>query len=296
MNFGKFEKTNKMDYTNIIKQAIFHLMNGEYPHTQKAIVEKLKARNYKTSTATFTNVKNGTAGHRTIVNHAKGLQAILKEDFNLVYDEVKKDFIESTNPRLTPSTHQSNHNNKTLVPLITKGRLTLSQKIAFILSAKTEVVELGLSLRTFTSYFQSRSYDEFGQHIEKLLRNGVNIKCFVLDPNCAVVDLLTQQGEKDLKARIERVLARLQEESDRFKSKEFKGTIIAYTYDHIPYNHFNIIDGEAQNGRMIISNYVYGIKRADCPVFKFTKKQNLILFKRYWSSYQKTLEQAKQIF
>jgi hypothetical protein len=69
----------------------------------------------------------------------------------------------------------------------------------------------------------------------------------------------------------------------------------AYTYRHIPYNHFLIVDGKTRAGKMMVSHYMYGVKRADCPVVEFSKQTNHDLYRKYWKSYQDLILHAKAI-
>jgi hypothetical protein len=55
------------------------------------------------------------------------------------------------------------------------------------------------------------------------------------------------------------------------------------------------IDGQTPAAKMMISHYIYGESRANCPVIEFTKKDNLLLYKRYRTSLQRLTSDARPI-
>jgi hypothetical protein len=75
----------------------------------------------------------------------------------------------------------------------------------------------------------------------------------------------------------------------------YPGKFEVFTYKHIPYNYFMIVDGATPNGGMMVSHYLYGIPRAKCPVLEFTKSDNHDLYMRYWNSYQMLAQGAKAV-
>jgi hypothetical protein len=44
-----------------------------------------------------------------------------------------------------------------------------------------------------------------------------------------------------------------------------------FGYSHIPCFHAVCVDPRTELGRMTVSNYLHGIKRAEAPVFQFSK-------------------------
>jgi hypothetical protein len=55
------------------------------------------------------------------------------------------------------------------------------------------------------------------------------------------------------------------------------------------------IDGNEVNGRMLISPYLYGIKRAEMPHFDISKPEHDVMFKTYWRSITEILVNSRQL-
>jgi len=55
------------------------------------------------------------------------------------------------------------------------------------------------------------------------------------------------------------------------------------------------VDGDSPNGKVMVSHYVYGLSRANCPVVEFSKQSNPALYDRYWDSLKKLAENARQL-
>ncbi|MBI1227818.1 MAG: hypothetical protein GC192_21465 [Bacteroidetes bacterium] len=183
----------------------------------------------------------------------------------------------------------------------TEGRLEIHQKVAFISNAQKEVVEFGVTLNTFASYFNSRRDGEYKTHVEELLNRGVNFKCYLLDPesNEASVYFDDRRREQDNEIinvePIRDAIRKLANIKKTIDAKSFIGKFEVFTYKHIPYNYFMIVDGNTPNGGMMVSHYLYGIQRAKCPVWEFNKSHNHEMYRRYWESYQKLIKGARPI-
>ena len=90
------------------------------------------------------------------------------------------------------------------------GRLPLHEKVAFFQGAKSEVIEVGIALRSFSGYFEQRPSHEFKEPVIELLRKGVTFKCLVLDPDTDIAQMYAQdRGEPELVDNIRRSLERL---------------------------------------------------------------------------------------
>jgi hypothetical protein len=92
-------------------------------------------------------------------------------------------------------------NQKLGFTLYEAGRRNIDEKVALIQTAKCEVVELGIALRTFSSYFVA-SY-EFKDHVLELLRYGVVFKCVAMDPDCEVAAKYAEDREVRQNSSIE---------------------------------------------------------------------------------------------
>ena len=176
------------------------------------------------------------------------------------------------------------------------GRRSIDEKVALIQPAKSEVVELGIALRTFSSYFEQRASYEFKDHVLELLRNGVVFKCVAMDPDCEVAAKYAEdRGETELLDRIRSSLKFLKPLSNEFKQLGLPGKFEIYVYSHVPYFHAVCVDGDKANGHMFISPYVHATKRAETPGFEFSKSEHLIMFEKYWASVKKLLTDSRQL-
>ena len=177
-----------------------------------------------------------------------------------------------------------------------KGRLLISEKVAFMQNARYEIIELGTGLTTFTGYFTNRRPAEFKDHIIKLLQQSVTFKCMLLDPDCNIA----KEFAKDLKERtlikdIRCSIRELKKQQNEFESLNLKGSFEIYVYRHAPYFHAVCIDPETEAGRITISHYIHGLHRAEAPVFQFCKALNKEMFAKYWLSTKELLNESKRV-
>jgi len=177
-----------------------------------------------------------------------------------------------------------------------EGRLLISEKVAFMQNAKREIIELGTGLTTFTGYFTNRRPAEFKDYVVELLRQGVTFKCMLLDPDCNIAKEYAKDcKEKTLLDDIHQSIKELKEQQDNFRSLKLKGSFEIYTYRHTPYFHAVCIDPETEEGKITISHYMHGIRRAETPVFQFCKGLNNKIFAKYWFSIKKLFTQSRQL-
>ena len=177
----------------------------------------------------------------------------------------------------------TNFGSKRKHPLIHElGRLPIHEKVAFFQSAESEVIEVGIALRSFSGYFEQRPAHEFKQPVMGLLRKGVNFKCLALDPDSEIAkQYATDRQEPALLDNIRRSLERLCRLRDEFKNLGLPGAFEVYTYSHFPYCYILLIDPESPNGRAHISHYMHATKRSETPVIEVHKSVSPLLFERY---------------
>jgi class 3 adenylate cyclase len=177
---------------------------------------------------------------------------------------------------------------------IHEGRLPIQDKIKFMKSARTEVIEIGASLRTFANYFTGRPSGEFRDYVIDLLQNGVRFKCYVLDPKGMSAKMYAQDREEEnLILNIQNSIDQLQNQAKELASLGLKGSLEVYVYDRLPYFYLMCVDPASENGKMAVSHYMSGILRADAPVIQFSKSSNPELFKKYWHSLQELTNTAQ---
>ncbi|MEW2400208.1 hypothetical protein [Streptomyces sp. NPDC046862] len=66
------------------------------------------------------------------------------------------------------------------------GRPPPTEKAAFLAGAQTEIIEIGVALRSLTSLFVSRPERDFADPVRRLLSRGVRITYLVADPESAL--------------------------------------------------------------------------------------------------------------
>jgi hypothetical protein len=284
----------------------FELLKRTKNYKQVTIVRKLKNLDFKISKPSFSNILNGRrAGSDALWIASNGIRELVAQELNYCWDG--EDFVEDkTRTRkllIVPDRPEKEpgHEHPAGFLFHESGRLSIAEKVNFFSSAQVELVEFGITLNTFSSYFFSRSEEEFKVHIETLLDKGINIKCYLLDPasNEALLYFNDRsraiEEEKNTPEKIKEAIRRLEKVHREFAEKRYTGAFEVYAYKHIPSNYFLIVDGESLNGKMMASHYLYGERRANCPVIEFSKKDHRSLFRRYWNSYLALAKDAKRI-
>ncbi len=289
---------------NFIIKKGFDLLQAKKAYSQRDIVNKLKALDVQVSVAHFNNIISGKrVGQKTILIVEQGVMEIIKKEIDFYYNEVKTDF-EWCN---TPSWQEEivsvmkKVQDKNSFLLHENGRLALHHKTDFINTANKELIELGVRMKSFSDYFYFRNDAEYKNHIFALLERGINIKSYLIDPTSQQASLYFRDRTKWLEEEIDsprvidQVIIRLKKLQKEIESHKFQGKMEMYTYNHIPNNHFLIVDPETPQARMIVSHYLYGITRANCPVMEFEKKDNRVLFRKYYNSFKMMVDGAKRI-
>ena len=284
----------------IIKKG-FLILKTQKQYNQLKVVNKLKALKFKSSTASLNNILNDKrAGESTLDTHSEGIQKFIKQECCLRWEESKNDFVPI--PSCIPSEIEEETEQEKNGITFHEGRLHISDKVRFFSTAKNEMIEFGLTLNTFTSYFFRRRPDEFKLPIHNLLERGVNIKCYLLDPDSNEARMYfedrknyyLEEGEGIDKIR--RTLTRFKNILEEIDSYGFEGKMEVHIYKHVPHQYSMVIDqNDPHNGKLHISQYLSGELRSHCPVIECARKDNPTLFMLYCSSLQKLMSGAKRV-
>lgn len=86
-------------------------------------------------------------------------------------------------------------------PEFYEGRRNPSEKIEFYRRARYEVIEIAATLHALSFYYESIAGKEYSDHVKDLLRNGVNIKLFLLDPDSVFAKTYNESTEEECKWR-----------------------------------------------------------------------------------------------
>jgi hypothetical protein len=177
-----------------------------------------------------------------------------------------------------------------------EGRLTVPNKVAFFKDAQQEIIEIATAARSFANYFESRSYHEFRQPVEEILKRGVNFSVYVLDPNGINTSVYaTDMHDPELVSKITRSLETLKKLRDELKSAKFPGKFEVFTYSQLPACYLLMIDPKLPQGRMHFSHYLNGLKRADTPVVEVYKSKNPLLFNKYFEYLTRLTKSSKRV-
>jgi len=288
-----------------IIQVGVELLKEKQGYSQLAIVEKLELLNFKVSEAALSKiVRNNEGGNKILKIAAEGIQELIRREIGVEWEETKySDTLGSDwKQTLIKETETTAH------PLVNPGftfyedgRLPIAQKVDFISEAKQEVIEFGVVLNTFAGYFFSRNEKEFKQHVQGLLTKGVHFKCYLLDPDCEETNMyfsdLAKHLPDELKSigKIREAIEKLGKVQQQFINAGYRGTFEIFAYQHIPANYFMTVDGDSPDGKLMVSHYVYGLSRANCPVLEFSKKNNPALYDRYWDSLKMLAQNARRL-
>jgi hypothetical protein len=177
------------------------------------------------------------------------------------------------------------------------GRLPLAEKVAFLEGTQSEMIEMGVGLSTFASYFHKFDKALFKEPVRRLVERGVSFKCLAIDPDAPVARTYCEdRKERNYLRNTKDVFDQLLSVKNEFLQDRLRGTFELYTYPHMPYFHAMCSDmGEERprrSGRMLVSNYLSATKRADCPVMRFSARSNPKLFEAYWNSIRTLLRES----
>ncbi|MFM9952039.1 MAG: hypothetical protein ACKV1O_29175 [Saprospiraceae bacterium] len=280
------------------------LLKEKQGYSQLQIIEKMEVLGFNVSESALSKiVRYKEGGNKILKIAAEGIQELIRREIGVEWEETK--YSDAPPSNWAPSLVEIE---TTVLPsanpgftFYKDGRLPIAQKVDFISGAKQEVIEFGVVLNTFAGYFFSRNEKEFKHHVQELLAKGVNFKCYLLDPDCEETQLYFSDRAKHLPdelksiGKIREAIEKLGKVQQQFINAGYRGAFEIFAYQHIPANYFMTVDGDSPDGKVMVSHYVYGLSRANCPVLEFSKKSNPALYDRYWDSLQMLAQNARQL-
>lgn len=301
----KLSHLSKEERCYDIVQKGVALLTEKQEYKQVNLVNKLKMLNQGVSPASLSNIVKGKkAGLQVLKTTAEGIQVIVRSELGMEYSKELRAFSPTDDPGWQPyiiPEELIQSQNESGLTMHLDGRVSIQQKTDFISTAQKEVIEVGVRLKTFSEYFISRKEKDYKDYISALLKRGVTIKGYLLDPDSNEASLYfadrarVQESETDAIAEMKKVVEKLKRLSLEFEQRKYPGVFNIYLYKHIPYNHFLVVDRNAEGGKMMVSHYIYGVRRAECPVWEFTKSRQPDLFKKYTDSLEYYLREAKPL-
>lgn len=289
-------------YRNIVCTGLEHL-SDQRGYNQNTVLGKLRMLHHGISPASLTNIKkDNNVGLATLELAAKGIHLLMEKELDMVFEDSTENFkVQQTpgwKPDIVPEKLEATNQG---FKIHDEGRVTVPDKTAFFKNARQELIEVGVRLNSFSSYFISQNESAYRQPIVELLQRGVHVKGYLLDPDCEEARIYFEDRSEELPSEkkspeeIREVIEKLRELCAEFEAMQMKGTFEIYLYQHIPYSLYLIVDGESEDGKMMISPYLYGTRRANCPVFEFARKDQPTLFRRYWEAYQSFIKDARKL-
>jgi class 3 adenylate cyclase len=168
------------------------------------------------------------------------------------------------------------------------GRPSLSEKLSLIRNAKREILEIGIGLTSFAQYFTGQKPEEFQEPIRQLVRSGVTLRCFALDPAYEPgVAWLTEQGNPDYGSEAAIARKRILNEARLYRESSYRGRLVYHTYQRVPEFWCLGVDvDDPVDGRMFFASYLMGVPRSSMPVVQVSRISNPVLFEKYMISIQ----------
>ncbi len=169
-----------------------------------------------------------------------------------------------------------------------QGRPSPSEKAAFIAGANSEIIEVGISLRSLASLFVSRPERDFTEPVRRLLSHGVNITYVVADPESVLLGEYSRSiGDPRLPQRASDSARQLLEIARGFESEGHPGGLTVRFTRHLPTSYISVVDPESETGRCRTSPYLAGVRRSDSPMLDISRSTQPELFERY-ATYART--------
>ena len=278
----------------ICHQAIELLLkNTDNPMTQVDIISKLKEQGCFIVESTLTNIKNFNpllrqgkkVGAKTLAKVAKALKKIMAVEYSYVFDEdsLSFKFDEDININIFPRATIYSSTQETIL-YHAGGRKSVDYKIQFMEYAppNSTITELGIRLHSFTTYFDNTADEIFKNRVRKLLAKGINLHCLVMDYR---EELTKQYFQLRTNARpmeegkyeeMRSIVNKLRGLRFELNNEGYEGKIELFKYNQFPEYHALVLED-----RLLISHYILGIKRGNCPVAEIHKKKAPNLFKKY---------------
>lgn len=180
--------------------------------------------------------------------------------------------------------------------VIANGRPSLAEKLALLDNAQDEIIEIGIGLTSFARYFTGQKPEEFRDPIRRLVRRGVDVKCFALDPgHKAGVAWLAEQGDPDYQASAAAARKILEAEGRFYRNNDYRGTLSYYAYRRVPEFWCLGVDVEDDlNGRMFFASYLMGIPRPENPVFQLSRTSQPALYQTFLRAVREVREASEE--
>lgn len=281
-------------------------------HTQKELTLRLGQMGVKISEPHLSNVHRqivlAKAAKKTDTSLSEKLENQLADAFLAILEHKEHKTIDLKEKKLVEISleHPAKANHIAASPttnnvLLHEGRMEMTDKVKFFSSATSEIIEIGVRLNTFTQHYYGQKETLFKKPLLDLLNRGVNMKYLMMNPENELAKLYFKDRAmvlpKEKGSPIEMItsLNALKEIRDELNKASSAGKMEIYIYDSLASNHYFIVDGKLNTGKMLLAPYLYGISRANSPVLELYREQAKTAFERYWESAQQIIKKAQKI-
>lgn len=166
------------------------------------------------------------------------------------------------------------------------GRPSFAEKVALLEGARSEIVEIGIGLTSFARYFTEERPEQFRDPLRAHVRRGVNVKCFMVDPEYSpAISWIEEQGDEHYAAGADAARRTLQDEGRFYKRENYDGRLYVYNYRRVPEFWCLGVDvNDEREGRMFYASYILGRRRSENPVTQVSRSSNPKLYEVFLSS------------
>ncbi len=261
----------------------------EMGYEQKKIVLKMNALGVKLKASTLTGLKksvyqNDRISRDRLSKYGPSIEQIIEQELGLRYNEELDTFEEiegAVKSVIEIATEKEKIEIAASMPFTFhgKGRLDTREKTDFFADAEHEVIEFGVKLEQFVNYFEGRGDWEFREPVLRILEKGVNFKCYLLEPDSNIARMYFEDrakaNELELEAlkKLPEMLKKLKRIASSLNAYGHRGKFMLFTYKNIPSCSYFAVDKDYFKAKMIVSQYIYGIRRAKSPSLEISKKK-----------------------
>ena len=174
-----------------------------------------------------------------------------------------------------------------------KGSLSLKEHIAFIESAKSEVIELNDDSEDFIEYLNDNPIHEFRNPIKKLLSRGVSFTFLLMDPKWVNQNFSYYEKRIEKVNQIHNALDVLKSFKKECNREQLQGKIELRLYQNIPHIFTICVDPNKAKGKLTVSHQMYGVSKKSKPILQFSKEENPELFETYMTSVDQLQKKSK---
>jgi class 3 adenylate cyclase len=166
-------------------------------------------------------------------------------------------------------------------------QLSPDEKIEMIQNARSEIIEIGEAFQDIAYNIEGRTFSEF---IKNMLKNGINIKFIITDPNAN-----SRNSSPDYEPIIisQDHFVTLKRLHDEIQKENFPGIFEMYLYEKpVPFAAFSV-DPNQNDGFIIIANHLPGIARSKIPHVQIAKTSHPMMFNSHMSAIKFIITNSK---